>query len=193
VRALTRTAEEHLAMKLPLDAFRTGELRPHLFMNFRLTDEHGGTLAISRNLAELRADYRDRVEQAYATAKSATRRPSVTCPDSRRGPLARCLNSWKSKSALGTSVGFPALVDMGESVRLTAFDTEEKARAEHRRGMARLFALQLAAQVKAIEKLPGLRELALAIHGAGHREGTEGTTGGSDAGAHLPDGSAARG
>jgi ATP-dependent helicase HrpA len=65
------------------------------------------------------------------------------------------------KVGAGTTVGFPALVDMGESVRLTAFDTEDKARAEHRRGMARLFALQLAAQVKAIEKLPGLRETAL--------------------------------
>jgi ATP-dependent helicase HrpA len=69
VRALTRAAEEHLAMKLPLDAFRTGELRPHLFMNFRLVDEHGGTLAISRNLAELRAQFRDRVEQVYAAAE----------------------------------------------------------------------------------------------------------------------------
>jgi ATP-dependent helicase HrpA len=46
-------------------------------------------------------------------------------------------------------------------VRLTAFDTEDKARAEHRKGLSRLFALQLAAQVKAIEKLPGLREMAL--------------------------------
>jgi hypothetical protein len=46
-------------------------------------------------------------------------------------------------------------------VRLGAFDTEDKARTEHRRGMARLFALQLAAQVKAIEKLPGLRDMAL--------------------------------
>jgi ATP-dependent helicase HrpA len=46
-------------------------------------------------------------------------------------------------------------------VRLTAFDTEDKARAEHRKGLSRLFALQLAAQVKAVEKLPGLRETAL--------------------------------
>jgi ATP-dependent helicase HrpA len=65
------------------------------------------------------------------------------------------------KVGAGTTVGFPALVDLGESVRLTAFDTEDKARAEHRKGLSRLFALQLAAQVKAIEKLPGLRELAL--------------------------------
>ncbi|MDP2823536.1 MAG: ATP-dependent RNA helicase HrpA [Sulfuritalea sp.] len=177
VRALTRAAEEHLAMKLPLDAFRSGELRPHLFMNFRLTDEYGSTLAISRNLAELRAEYRDRVEQVYAAAEvqheDATGvkigdRPQFY--ESQNWGLSPIFTAWtfgalpelmEVKVGAGTTVGFPALVDTGEAVRLTAFDTEDKARAEHRRGMARLFALQLAAQVKAIEKLPGLRETAL--------------------------------
>ena len=59
VRALTRAIEEKIALKLPLDSLSPGELRPHLSMNFRLLDEHGGTLAMSRNLAELRADYGD--------------------------------------------------------------------------------------------------------------------------------------
>ena len=161
VRALTRAAEEHLAMKLPLDAFRSGELRPHLFMNFRLTDEHGGTLAISRNLAELRAEYRDRVEQVYAAAEVQHEAAAGDASGLTAWTFGALLELMEVKVGAGTTVGFPALVDMGESVRLTAFDTEDKARAEHRRGMARLFALQLAAQVKAIEKLPGLRELAL--------------------------------
>ncbi|MCM2307279.1 MAG: ATP-dependent RNA helicase HrpA [Sulfuritalea sp.] len=161
VRALTRAAEEHLAMKLPLDAFRSGELRPHLFMNFRLTDEHGGTLAISRNLAELRAEYRGRVEQAYATAEVRHEAAAGDLSGLTAWSFGALPELMEVKVGAGTTVGFPALVDMGESVRLTAFDTEDKARAEHRRGMARLFALQLAAQVKAIEKLPGLRELAL--------------------------------
>ena len=58
-------------------------------------------------------------------------------------------------------IGFPALVDAGDGVRLTAFDTEDKAREEHRKGLARLFALQLKAQVQSIEKLPDLRAMAL--------------------------------
>jgi ATP-dependent helicase HrpA len=56
-KALTRAIEEKIALKLPLDALRPGELRPHLSMNIRLLDEHGATLAMSRNLAELRAEY----------------------------------------------------------------------------------------------------------------------------------------
>ncbi|MFA4970730.1 MAG: ATP-dependent RNA helicase HrpA, partial [Sulfuritalea sp.] len=161
VRALTRAAEEHLAMKLPLDAFRSGELRPHLFMNFRLVDEHGGTLAISRNLAELRAEYRDRVEQAYAAAEVRHEAAAGDLSGLTAWTFGALPELMEVKVGAGTTVGFPALVDTGEAVRLTAFDTEDKARVEHRRGMARLFALQLAAQVKAVEKLPGLRETAL--------------------------------
>jgi ATP-dependent helicase HrpA len=60
-----------------------------------------------------------------------------------------------------TVIGFPALVDDGDSVRLTAYDTEDKAASEHHKGLTRLFALQLSAQVKAIEKLPDLRTMAM--------------------------------
>jgi len=161
VRALTRAAEEHMALKLPLDAFRTGELRPHLFMNFRLVDEHGGTLAISRNLAELRAEYRDRVEQVYAAAEVRHEVATGDVSGVTAWSFGTLPELMEVKVGAGTTLGFPALVDIGEAVRLAAFDTEDKARAEHRKGMARLFALQLAAQVKAIEKLPGLREIAL--------------------------------
>jgi ATP-dependent helicase HrpA len=60
-----------------------------------------------------------------------------------------------------TLIGFPALHDDGNSVSLRPFDTEEEATRMHRRGLARLFALTLKDQVKGIERLPALRELAL--------------------------------
>ena len=167
VRALTRAVEEKLAMKLPLDAFRPGELRPHLLMNFRLQDEHGGTLAISRNLAELRGQYGERVASVFSEAfTQAEVKAAAAAPGELRG-----LKDWSfgelpelleiKVGAGGTAIGFPALVDDGDSVALRAFDTEDKARAMHRKGLARLFALALNAQVKAIEKLPGLRDMAL--------------------------------
>jgi ATP-dependent helicase HrpA len=56
-KALTRAIEDKIALKLPLDALRPGELRPHLSMNFRLLDAYGATLTMSRNLAELRAEF----------------------------------------------------------------------------------------------------------------------------------------
>ncbi|MFN3983990.1 MAG: ATP-dependent RNA helicase HrpA [Rhodocyclaceae bacterium] len=60
-------------------------------------------------------------------------------------------------------IGFPALHDDGDSVSLRPFDTPEEARRVHLKGLARLFALNLKDQVKAIERLPDLRKLALAF------------------------------
>jgi ATP-dependent helicase HrpA len=169
VKALTRAVEDKIALKLPLDAFRPGELRPHLSMNFRLLDEHGGTLAISRNLAELRAQFGDRVTQAFTRAEV---KAAADAPGEQRGEMSG-LKEWSfgelpellevKVGSGGTAIGFPALVDEGDSVALRAMDSEDKARAAHRKGLTRLFALSLKEQVKAIEKLPGLRDLALAF------------------------------
>ena len=163
VRALTRAVEESLAMKLPLDAFRPGELAAHLAINYRLLAEHGGTLALSRNLAELRARFGDRVERNFAQAE--VRAEAVA---GNPGDVAG-LTSWSfgdlpellEVSVNGRSmVGFPALVDETDSVALRAFDTEDKARAVHYQGLTRLFVLALKEQLKAVEKsLP--RELGL--------------------------------
>jgi ATP-dependent helicase HrpA len=58
-------------------------------------------------------------------------------------------------------IGFPALHDDGDSVSLRPYDTPEEAARVHRAGLTRLFALTLKDQVRAIERLPGLREVAL--------------------------------
>ena len=163
LRALTRAVEEKLALKLPLDAFRPGELRPHLAMNFRLIDEHGGTLAMSRSLAELREQYGSRVEQSFAQAGVG----GVGNEEAAEGELSG-LSTWSFgdlPSLLEISlagrrvVGFPALVDEGETVALRAFDTPEKAQWQHRAGLRRLFALGMKEQLKTIEK--SLRGMAL--------------------------------
>jgi ATP-dependent helicase HrpA len=168
VRALMRAAEETLGTKLPLDAFRTGELRQHLFMNFRLLDEHGGTLAMSRSLPELRAQYADRVEQSFAKAEIKIEAAGEAA--SNEGELSG-LTSWsfgdlpellEVRINGRNVVGFPALVDEGDSVALRAIDSEEKARSLHRAGLRRLFTLNLKEQVKFIDKsLPGLRDMAM--------------------------------
>ena len=173
VRALTRAVEETLAMKLPLDAFRPGELRPHLLMNFRLLDEHGGTLAMSRCLPELRAEHGGRVASAFAGAMlegpagDAERGGQSGLTAWTFGDLPELMEVDVGGTASGQPgkmrvIGFPALVDRGDSVALRVFDTPDTARALHRSGLRRLFALALREQVKTIEKsLPGARELAM--------------------------------
>ncbi len=163
LRALTRAAEEKMQLKLPLDAFRAEMVPPHFFMNFRAVDEHGRMLGQSRDLAALRSRFAQQIEQSFARAEAKEE------SEEGKGAVLQGLTSWSfgelpeimEVNVGGRGViGFPALVDEGDTVALRVQDTPEKAAAVHRKGLRRLFALELREQVKFVEKsLP--RELGL--------------------------------
>ncbi len=48
--------------------FKLETVPAHLFMNFRLVDEHGGVLAMTRQLAQLRAEYGARAQSSFQQA-----------------------------------------------------------------------------------------------------------------------------
>ncbi|MEZ5616929.1 MAG: ATP-dependent RNA helicase HrpA [Rhodocyclaceae bacterium] len=167
LRALTRAAEEKMQFKLPLDAFRSEMVPAHFFMNFRAVGEHGRILGQSRNLQELRSRYAREIEQSFAAAAPAE--AAEAAGDAPADGVLQGLTSWsfgelpeimEVKAGKHTVIGFPALVDEGDSVALRVQDTPEKAAQVHRKGLRRLFALALREQVKFVEKsLP--RELGL--------------------------------
>ncbi|WP_084600566.1 ATP-dependent RNA helicase HrpA [Aromatoleum toluclasticum] len=191
LRALQRFVEDRVSLKLPMESFRAENLNPHCFMNFRVIDEHGRVLGQSRNLAELRTRLRDQVAERFRGARitlpeaAAAKTPP---PPAERGPkgqgapaktaaepAAAALSGFTAwtfgtlpellevKVAGREVIGFPALHDDGDSVSLRPYDTPEEAAKVHRKGLTRLFALTLKDQVRAVERLPGLRELALAF------------------------------
>jgi len=186
LRMLQRFVEDRVQLKLPLESFRSENLNPHCFMNFRVIDEHGRVLGQSRNLAELRTRHREQVAAGFRSARievpveqaevavvqeAAGKAAAAARPPGQGGagalsgftgwtfgPLPELL---EIKVAGRDVIGFPALHDDGESVSLRPYDTPEEAARVHRGGLGRLFRLALKDQVRAIERLPGLRELAL--------------------------------
>jgi ATP-dependent helicase HrpA len=76
LQALARYIREQKQIDVPLDAFRLEQLPPHLRMNFRVVDEHGRQLGVSRNFASLHAELASRV---------APSTPSLTLPQEERG------------------------------------------------------------------------------------------------------------
>ena len=54
--AIVRFARSELNVDVPLDAFRLETIGAHLFMNFRVVDEHGRQLGMGRNLVELKRE-----------------------------------------------------------------------------------------------------------------------------------------
>ena len=67
-----------------------------------------------------------------------------------------------------TLIGFPALIDKGQSVEIEVFDEPDVAAAKHRAGLRRLIALQIKEPLKYLEKnIPDLQKMAMAYMSLG--------------------------
>jgi len=180
LKALQQFVEERVQLKLPLESFRPENLNPHCFMNFRVMDPHGRIMGQSRNLAELRGRFQKQIAAAFEAAlETAEVITAEDAPEQRRAEAPETetavseyagLTDWSFgelpelislKVGHREVIGFPALHDDGETVSLRPFDTPEEAERVHRIGLARLFALRLKDQVKALHRMSGLRDVAL--------------------------------
>jgi ATP-dependent helicase HrpA len=147
--ALLRT----YGVQVPRDAFREELLPPHLRINYVLVDDANQVLARSRSLPALRELHSGTAQREYA----------------KQSELTTGARSWifgdlpeKQDAAAGArrQVGYPALVDEGESVGLRVHATPPEARRSHERGTARLVRLVMARDLK-----PLRRDLAVNVQG----------------------------
>ena len=170
LQVLARYIREQKQIDVPLDAFRLEQLPPHLLMNFRVVDEHGRQLGMSRNFAQLHVELAPRVAPAIVAA-TAEKGESVS---------EQRYTSWSFGEFAETSVVkragqnvtlFNALVDEGDAVVMRAFDTRDAAQAAHRVGLRCLFMLLSKEQVKYLEKnLPDAQRLGMLFMPFGTRQ-----------------------
>ncbi len=161
LQALARYIREQKQVDVPLEAFRLEQLPPHLLMNFRVVDEHGRQLGMSRNFAQLHAELAPR---AAPVIVAATEEKGVAVSEQRytSWSFGDFAETREVKRAGQNVTLFNALVDEGDAVVLRAFDTRDAAQAAHRGGLRRLFMLLLKEQVKYLEKnLPDAQQLGM--------------------------------
>ena len=159
--SLARYIREQKQLDVPLDAFRLEQLPAHLLMNFRVMDEHGRQLGMSRNFSQLHSELAPHAAPVIA---------AVTVDKQEKHTEQRC-TSWsfgtftetRQVNRAGQNVTlYNALVDDADAVVLRAFDTREAAQTAHRSGLRRLFMLVLKEQVKYLEKnLPDAQRLGM--------------------------------
>ncbi|HEY0178585.1 MAG TPA: ATP-dependent RNA helicase HrpA, partial [Dokdonella sp.] len=143
--ALARYLQRVTGVEIRAEDFAGVELPPHLHMNFRVHDEQGATLAESRDLAAIQAQWTGAARTAFSRrAEIELTREHVEEFDFEDIPDAVV-------SPAGLTA-FPALVDLGESVALRVFERRDEAQAEHRRGVERLLRRALADVVKRTRK-----------------------------------------
>jgi ATP-dependent helicase HrpA len=181
---------------------KVDQLPPHLFMHLRVVDEHGRQLGQGRHLAALKAELGAQARGAFqalaalkAAAPSAAPAPDTTTPAGQAQRVAKAApvpaapavdaaqrhTRWDFgelpelldiRRGGQTLIGFPALVDDGDAVRIEVFDEPDLAQARHREGLRRLFALQIKDALKYLEKnIPGLQAMGAAFMGVDKERG----------------------
>jgi len=159
--ALARYLREQQQLDVPLNAFRLEQLPAHLLMNFRVVDEHGRQLGMSRNFSQLHDELAPRAAPVIVAATADEGEP-LTEQRYTTWDFGEFSETRTVKRAGQNVTLYNALVDEGESVVLHAFDNRELAQAAHRGGLTRLFMLLLKDQVKYLEKnLPDAQRLGM--------------------------------
>ena len=197
--ALLKIVRAETSLDVKRADFKLDMLPAHLFMNFRVVDEHGRQLGMGRNLGALKAELGAQARgafQALAGMKvvsspspsgggqgggtAARQAPIPTFPQRGKGGSRQRYTAWTFGELPelmeirkgGTSlIGFPALIDQGDAVTIEVFDEPDVAAAKHRAGLRRLFALQIKDALKYLEKnIPDLQKMAVAYMPVGTLE-----------------------
>ncbi len=164
IEALIQDIWEQQQVRVSATDFKLETLPAHLFMNFKVVDEHGRMLSGGRSLDQLRAEH-GREAQASFQQLAARDRDAAQVLEHEGltawtfGPLPELLEIRRGGQSL---IGYPALRDRGESCDLDVFDDPQQARRVHAAGLRRLFRLALREQVRYLERnLPDLTRMAM--------------------------------
>ncbi len=197
--ALLKQVRDITSLDVKRADFKLDMLSPHLFMNFRVVDEHGRQLGHGRNLGALKAELGAQARGAFqalaglklapqAAAPEVPARAEASAPQKSGKPVASTpaapaeqrYTAWtfgelpelmEIRKGGQTLIGFPALIDQGDAVGIEVFDEPEVAAAKHRGGLRRLFALQIRDAFKYLEKnIPELQKMAVAYMPLGTME-----------------------
>jgi ATP-dependent helicase HrpA len=179
VDALLKAVRDKTQLDIQRADFKLEQVPPHLFMNFRVVDEHGRQLAMGRNLASLKAELGMQARsafQALAVMKGPTipadkEKPPLPPGEGRVEGSGATYADWtfgelpelmEIRQGQQTLVGFPALIDRGSHVAIEVFDEPDVAATRHRAGLRRLVALQIRDALKYLEKnLPELQKMSV--------------------------------
>ncbi len=158
LEALADDVRSQTGVPCTVGDFKLEQLPAHLIMNFKVLDEHGRQIGMSRNLAQLRAEFG---EAAQETFRHVAQEDAAVAKDLEDGITDWTFGELPELMEISrrgqTLIGHPALTDRGSDCAIEVYDDPLEARREHRKGLLRLFRLALREQVKFVERT--LREL----------------------------------
>lgn len=153
LQALCEDIESQCAVRPNVQDFKLEQLPAHLTMNFKILDEYGRQIEMGRNLAALKSELGAQAQKSF---QEVAAEDSEISHDSEQritewnfGELPDIMEIKRKGQSL---IGHPALVDHETYCSLEVFDSPDEATRQHRKGLLRLFKLQLREQIRYLEK-----------------------------------------
>lgn len=152
--AIEQDMGEQFRVQVASTDFRLDSLPAHLFMNFRVVDEHGRVLRVGRNLSQIKADLAHEAQQTFQSmaAEGGVVIADVDDEKIKSWSFGMLPDIMEIRRGNQTVIGYPALVDNGTHCQLDVFDEEHVAKRHHQAGLIRLVRISLKEQVRFIEK-----------------------------------------
>jgi ATP-dependent helicase HrpA len=147
--------------------FSEENLAPHMRMNFKVMDDSGKVIGLSRDLPQLQRKLASAAAGTFATIYDRTfNREHVTAWDFGDMPESLTVQRFKM-----TIVAYPALVQNGDECALRLLPSKEAADAAHRGGVRRMFRIEYRRDVKSLAThLPHFGQMALQYYTLGKSE-----------------------
>jgi ATP-dependent helicase HrpA len=149
--ALAAFIQAKTGISVPPDTWENEDPPSHLLMNYRIVDEAGDELAMSRNLGELKAQLGQAAQLTFSRAGPGERL-SIERDEVKRwdfGDLPEEIPFVRGGRKL---VGYRSLALREDKVSIRLFDTRDAALGSMRAGVRQLLRYELREQMKQLEK-----------------------------------------
>ncbi|HWL96065.1 MAG TPA: ATP-dependent RNA helicase HrpA [Nocardioidaceae bacterium] len=138
VEALGSELHRETGVPVPSEAWRPGDVPDHLRMTFRAEDDRGRFLDRDKDLEALRRRLQPRTRSRLSQAAKEVERAGL-----RAWPGGTLPRQFAERHDDHEVVGFPSLVDRGDTVDVRVLETAEARDREMWRGTRRLLLLQM--------------------------------------------------
>lgn len=154
LQALAEDIWEHTQTRVHDEDFKLETLPAHMFMIFKVVDEHGRMLSAGRNLQQLKAEHAGQAQTTFQHIASQDKQileflDTDLIVDWSFGSLPEVLEIKRKNQSF---IGYPALIDQGEHCEIDVFDEPEQALSKHKQGLLRLFKIAFKEQLKYLAK-----------------------------------------
>ena len=150
---LSKTLRRLTGEAIPVNEWSLDRIAEHLQMNFRVIDEQGKIIGQGRDLKALQQNFK----QTSVVSFDQLAAEELNYTGCIQWAFDDLPETYQFSQRGQTFMGFPAIIDEGDSVGVRIIDTEIEAQLKHRDGVVRLLQLVLRKEAKYLQKNSGIR------------------------------------